>query len=63
MLLFHRVSLEMSFADNFLVNRNRRTPPPREIIELDDDDDEMGDGTQPTLRTGNRFCVGIACKC
>ncbi|CAN6896308.1 unnamed protein product [Brassica oleracea] len=51
MLLFHRVSLEMSFADNFLVNRNRRTPPPREIIELDDDDDEMGDGTQPTVRT------------
>lgn len=55
MLLFHRVSLEMSFADNFLVNRNRRTPPPREIIELDDDDDEMGEGSQPTMRTGNRF--------
>nr|VDC80673.1 unnamed protein product [Brassica rapa] len=51
MLLFHRVSLEMSFADNFLVNRNRRTPPPREIIELDDDDDEMGEGSQPTMRT------------
>ncbi|CAN7017433.1 unnamed protein product [Brassica rapa subsp. trilocularis] len=60
MLLFHRVSLEMSFADNFLVNRNRRTPPPREIIELDDDDDEMGEGSQPTMRTAGEGAAANA---
>lgn len=55
MLHFHRVSLEMTFADNFLENRNRRTQRGREIIELDDDDDEMADGTQTNVPTGKRF--------
>ncbi|KAH0871998.1 hypothetical protein HID58_069360 [Brassica napus] len=27
MLHFHRVSLEMAYADNFLANRNRSNPP------------------------------------
>lgn len=52
MLLFHRVSLEMAYADNFLANRNRSNPPVREIMELDDDDDEMVDGNQANLATG-----------
>ena len=46
MLLFHRVSLEMANADSYRANRNRNTTPVREIIELDDDDDEvMMEGT------------------
>ncbi|KAH0935231.1 hypothetical protein HID58_012348 [Brassica napus] len=51
MLLFHRVSLEMAYADNFLANRNRSNPPVREIMELDGDDDEMVDGNQANLAT------------
>lgn len=62
MVLFHRVSLEMSFADNFLANRAlanrtvpnraRSSPPVREIIEVEDDDDVMVDGSQPNVATG-----------
>lgn len=55
MLLFHRVQLEMAFVDNFLENRNRGTQPVREIIELDDDDDEMADRNQTNVPTGKRF--------
>lgn len=51
MLLFHRVSLAMAYADNFLANRNCSNPPGREIIELDDDDDEIVDGNQANLAT------------
>ncbi|CAN6886077.1 unnamed protein product [Brassica oleracea] len=40
MLLFHRVSLEMANSDSYHANRNRNTTPVREIIELNDDDDE-----------------------
>ena len=54
MLLFHRVSLEMAFADNFLENRNHRIQRGREIIQLDDDD-EMADGTQTKVPTCKRF--------
>lgn len=46
MLLFHRVSLEMAHADCYRANRNHNTAPVREIIELDNDDDEvMMEGT------------------
>ncbi|CAN7100477.1 unnamed protein product, partial [Brassica rapa subsp. narinosa] len=44
--LFHRVSLEMAFADNFLANQHGGTQPVREIIKLDDDDTEMDEGAQ-----------------
>ncbi|KAL0660745.1 hypothetical protein Bca4012_097582 [Brassica carinata] len=54
MLHFHRVSLEMAYADNFLANRNRSNPPCTEIIDMDDDDDEMLDGNQANLATGKR---------
>lgn len=50
--LFHRVSLEMAFADNFLAAQRRGTQPVREIIQLDDDDEEMGDGSQVNVTAG-----------
>lgn len=60
MLLFHRVQLEMAFADNFLENKNLGTQPVREIIELDDDDDdEMADGTQTNVPTGKLFSLSV----
>lgn len=52
MLLFHRVSFEMAFADNFLANRNRSNQPVREIIELDDNDDEIVYGSRANVATG-----------
>lgn len=58
MLLFHRVQLEMAFADNFLENKNLGTQPVREIIELDDDD-EMADGTQTNVPTGKLFSLSV----
>ncbi|CAH8369838.1 unnamed protein product [Eruca vesicaria subsp. sativa] len=36
--LFHRVSSEMAFADNYMANQHREMERLREIIELDDDD-------------------------
>lgn len=55
MLLFHWVSLEMAYADNFLVNRTPVIPRGREIIELDDDDEEMVDGSPGQLLGGNNL--------
>ncbi|KAL0803543.1 hypothetical protein Bca101_096033 [Brassica carinata] len=61
MLHFHRVSLEMAYADNFLANRNRSNPPCTEIIDMDDDDDEMLDGNQANLATdGAAKGLGLA---
>ncbi|KAF2596463.1 hypothetical protein F2Q68_00008050 [Brassica cretica] len=45
MLLFHRVSMEMAYADSFLANQNRANTPVREIIDPNYDDDEMVDGS------------------
>ncbi|KAL0796733.1 hypothetical protein Bca101_068110 [Brassica carinata] len=50
--LFHRVSMEMSFADNFLANQQRGLQPVREIIHLDDDDEVMGEEAQGTVGNG-----------
>ncbi|KAH0922621.1 hypothetical protein HID58_022639 [Brassica napus] len=50
--LFHRVSLEMAFADNFLANQHGGTQPVREIIKLDDDDTEMDEGAQGNATPG-----------
>lgn len=49
MRLFHRVSLEMGYADNFLATQGNANQPVREIIELDDDDEEMGEGSQANV--------------
>ncbi|KAL0898289.1 hypothetical protein Bca101_082255 [Brassica carinata] len=43
MRLFHRVMLEMALADNFLSRQNRGGQPMREIIVVDDNDEEMGE--------------------
>lgn len=43
MLLFHRVFLEMALVDNFLANQTPRTPPNREIKEVNNNDDEKVD--------------------
>ncbi|CAN7022837.1 unnamed protein product [Brassica rapa subsp. trilocularis] len=50
--LFHRVSLEMAFAYNFLANQHGGTQPVREIIKLDDDDTEMDEGAQGNATPG-----------
>ncbi|KAF3595686.1 hypothetical protein DY000_02022812 [Brassica cretica] len=50
--LFHRVSLEMAFADNFLANQQGGAQPVREIIELDDDDTEMDEVALGNATTG-----------
>lgn len=50
--LFHRVSLEMAFADNFLATQQGGTQPVREIIELDDDDTEMDEVALGNATTG-----------
>ncbi|KAL0713264.1 hypothetical protein Bca4012_020242 [Brassica carinata] len=50
--LFHRVLLEMDFADKFLASQNRTSQPVREIIELDDDDEVMGEVNQATVNHG-----------
>ncbi|CAN7071439.1 unnamed protein product [Brassica oleracea var. botrytis] len=52
MVIFHRVSLEMAYADSILAQEPRVNQPVREIIELDDDEDEMVDGNQCTNVTG-----------
>lgn len=52
MRLFHRVLLEMDFADNYLASQNRTSQPVREIIELDDDDEVMGEGNEATMNHG-----------
>lgn len=57
MLLFHRVSLEMAYADNFVATQNRENPPVREIIELEDDDEEMVEVTPVNDPTGTLICV------
>lgn len=57
--LFHRVSLEMAFADNFLANQNRGVQPVREVIELDDDDTEMGEGAQGNATPGE-LCIYVS---
>lgn len=45
----------MAYADNFLVNRTPVIPRGREIIELDDDDEEMVDGSPGQLLGGNNL--------
>ncbi|CAN6933694.1 unnamed protein product [Brassica oleracea] len=50
--LFHRVSLEMAFADNFVATQHGGTQPVREIIELDDNDTEMDEGAQGNVTPG-----------
>lgn len=45
MLIFHQFSLEIVYADSFLANQNRANTPVKEIIELDENDDEIMDGS------------------
>lgn len=57
--LFHRVSLEMAFADNFLANQQGGTQPVREIIELDDNDTEMDEVALGNATTGE-CCIYVS---
>ncbi|CAN6838790.1 unnamed protein product [Brassica oleracea] len=52
MVIFHRVSLEMAYGDSIIAQEPRVNQPVREIIELDDDEDEMVDGNQIANVTG-----------
>ena len=52
MVIFHRISLEMAYGDSIIAQEPRVNQPVREIIELDDDEDEMVDGNQIANVTG-----------
>lgn len=41
LMLFHRVSCEMAYADNRLGLGGNTNQPPREVIVVEDDDDVM----------------------
>lgn len=62
MRLFHRVLLEMGFADKILAAQHRTSQPAREIIELDEDDEVMGEGNQATMNQGECL-LPVACQC